>query len=392
MSQLSVVCKRFLGLLVVAEVIILCIQITGVDDDEHVSRLRDVKGNRGKSFKKLQRMNHFINISDRHRISRHVWNITKPVTLQPAQPTYVPVLNENDIGNLSSLETYIEFEPGGGWSNDNNSYMSCQDISQISLIDVLGRGTTKESFLGRIRGEDVCVKMVTSAVTDIRSCIHRQLSSEKKCNMLANYKLVKEIGLLLQLKHHSIIKMRGFCIRSEAMTGKLADHGVVSVTELGNKVTPYRLKEMSWQSRLQAAVDIASLMDYLHRSPLGSLRIADFKQSQFIFVDGRIKLADLDDLTIEERPCRTDRDCYILDEPAKIRCTKGVCSGINTKANMLLATVELLQHLFTQPPSSVSDDTRRLIHELNEKKLTTEQLKRKVKQIVGIWQKSRSNL
>ncbi|PIK62559.1 putative extracellular tyrosine-protein kinase PKDCC [Apostichopus japonicus] len=179
--------------------------------------------------------------------------------------------------------------------------------------------------------------------------------------------------------------MLGFCIRGEATTKNVSDHGVVMVTELGLRVTPYRLREMLWPSRLQVAVDIINLMDYLHRSPLGSLRMSDFKQSQFIFVNGQIKLSDLDDITSDERGCQRDRDCYILDESANIPCKNGVCSGINSKSNLLLATVELLQPLLTESPSFLNQLTAKLLQDLSYKRLSTEQAKNSIENVVELW-------
>ncbi|XP_071840709.1 extracellular tyrosine-protein kinase PKDCC-like isoform X2 [Apostichopus japonicus] len=181
------------------------------------------------------------------------------------------------------------------------------------------------------------------------------------------------------------IKMLGFCIRGEATTKNVSDHGVVMVTELGLRVTPYRLREMLWPSRLQVAVDIINLLDYLHRSPLGSLRMSDFKQSQFIFVNGRIKLSDLDDITSDERGCQRDRDCYILDESVNIPCKNGVCSGINSKSNLLLATVELLQPLLTESPQFLNQVTAKLLQDLSYKRLSTKQAKDRIENVVELW-------
>ncbi|PIK42282.1 putative extracellular tyrosine-protein kinase PKDCC [Apostichopus japonicus] len=265
------------------------------------------------------------------------------------------------------------------------NYLTCKEINDIEITDVLGRGTTKEAFLGTLNGSDVCVKMVTSLVSDVRTCMRRPGVSPSQCSMLANYKLLKEISLIIQLHHHSIVKMLGFCIRGEATTKNVSDHGVVMVTELGLRVTPYRLREMLWPSRLQVAVDIINLLDYLHRSPLGSLRMSDFKQSQFIFVNGRIKLSDLDDITSDERGCQRDRDCYILDESANIPCKNGVCSGINSKSNLLLATVELLQPLLTESPQFLNQVTAKLLQDLSYKRLSTNQAKNRIENVVELW-------
>ncbi len=47
---------------------------------------------------------------------------------------------------------------------------------------------------------------------------------------------------------------------------------------------------------------------YLQHSPLGSLRVSDFKQIHFLLKNGRIKLTDLDDVTSLEPGCEMQRD------------------------------------------------------------------------------------
>ena len=72
--------------------------------------------------------------------------------------------------------------------------------------------------------------------------------------------------------------MLGYCVRSEETTSTaLAEHGVVAVHEYMERFYTTGVTAWEWAERLQAAIEMADLLDYLEHSPLGSLRISDFK-------------------------------------------------------------------------------------------------------------------
>lgn len=57
---------------------------------------------------------------------------------------------------------------------------------------------------------------------------------------------------------------------------------------------------------------MAELLHYFHNSPIGSIRIGDFKRDQFRLINGTVKISDLDDLTVEEQSCDVASDCLIM--------------------------------------------------------------------------------
>ena len=68
----------------------------------------------------------------------------------------------------------------------------------------------------------------------------------------------------------------------------------------------------------QFASQLADLLDYFERSPLGSIGLGKVSLEDFVLVDGRnyntvVKLVDLDDLQLTEKPCSYDTDCDVAN-------------------------------------------------------------------------------
>ncbi|XP_071485028.1 extracellular tyrosine-protein kinase PKDCC-like [Diadema antillarum] len=279
--------------------------------------------------------------------------------------------------HLDLLEKHPDmgFNPEFIQANTSGKFLTCRDISRMQQVAPIGKGTTKEVFGGTFRGRGVAIKMVTPSVKDVQLCFNKRAYRQKEeCYEYANYKLMKEIAYSLQLSNERILKLLGFCVRGDAVTGSVRDQGIVSVVEVGKKLSEYRLKQFTWAERLQVGSDIAELLVFLENSPLGSLEIGDLKLSQFIMVDGRIKLGDLDDMSSEERRCQKSRDCGILGENAGIECLNSTCMGINAKANVLLATIEILEPLFANPPDRIKGRIDLLLKKLMNYQLDANEL------------------
>lgn len=90
-------------------------------------------------------------------------------------------------------------------------------------------------------------------------------------------------------------------------------------------------------SLLQLCLGLARLLQYLAQSPIGSLFIRDFKLSQFVLVDGEIKLTDLDDVDNEEPRCLTNRDCVVrrtIGVNKTLQCNQGRCKNLIAAVNL----------------------------------------------------------
>ncbi|KAI8496479.1 hypothetical protein Bbelb_257780 [Branchiostoma belcheri] len=280
-----------------------------------------------------------------------------------------------ELKNIAKLANVSE-EAIGPWISElgpmriadvpgnRTALLTCEDIAGIRVSRPMGRGVTKVVELGEYRGHGVAVKRVLPTVKDVRECKKtRESSGWNKCFVFPNYKLLKEILLLQQLKHPNIVQLLGYCVQSEATGENLADHGVVSVTEMGTKLHVGRARKLDWKMRLKIAIDLAGLLDYLEHSPMGSLLMADFKVEQFVWVGGKVKLTDLDDVSNVERKCMVNSDCQIDRKDVGVPCANGSCNGLNAKHNMNGAFKAILRHLLVHSgteETSLREDLRSL--------------------------------
>ena len=251
---------------------------------------------------------------------------------------------------------------------------NCSNIGQIKIRHKLGHGVTKQVYLGIFGDEQVAVKMVTRNVIDVTSClksIHEEnehhtvhLDNDKpdrdkgKCFVFPNMKLMKEILIMEQINHPNLMTMLGYCVRNEETEStSLQEHGVIAVYEYGMRFYVNSLSAWSLRNRLKAALELTSLLYYLQYSPLGSLRVSDFKDNHFLLINNRIKLIDLDDLTSLEPSCAIPQsypsarldykenkqsDTNMLTNVPDVKrlchyglsCQGGICPGHNAKYNL----------------------------------------------------------
>jgi len=87
------------------------------------------------------------------------------------------------------------------------------------------------------------------------------------------------------------------------------------------------MRDWSIDRRLDTAMQLADLADYLHRSPVGSLRVADFKETHFLLLDAgrRIVMTDLDDVTSAEPPCNNDNSHVTNNSMSQLHVTTANC-------------------------------------------------------------------
>ncbi|CAI9737121.1 extracellular tyrosine-protein kinase PKDCC-like [Octopus vulgaris] len=266
---------------------------------------------------------------------------------------------------------------------------NCSNIHDIKIVRKVGHGVSKQTYLGTFRGMKVAVKMVTRHVSDIQSCLKRfkeqgdntnSMKIREKCFVFPTMKLMKEILLLEQLSHPNLIKLLGFCVRSEETdTTDLSEHGIIAVHEFGEHFMIDNLRILPWQTRLKHARQLVSLLQYLENSPIGSLRISDFKETHFLLVNNdRIKMIDMDDIHNIEPKCssynrptvgmiakdmqaqlgRVENECEY-----SLPCRMALCLGFNAKFNLDRANALFFKRLLF-PTSFPSNITRRL-EELN---------------------------
>ena len=233
-------------------------------------------------------------------------------------------------------------------AQNRNLMFNCTNIHMIQLKSKIGHGVTKQTFEGDYHGLPVAVKMVTRHQSDVKTCINainisdpKSAEQRSRCFAFPTMKLMKEILLLEQLDHPGFVKLLGYCVRSEESdTSDLSERGVVSVFELGQKVMFGNVQFLTWQERIRHAIALADFLHYLENSPLGSLRIRDFKEGHFLMVQSNIKMIDLDDVDNLEPNCDNYLSNYDNDATSKnicefsLPCMKGLCIGFNAKQNL----------------------------------------------------------
>lgn len=277
----------------------------------------------------------------------------------------------------------------------NNIKFNCQNIKQIKLLEKIGHGVTKQAFLGLYKGEEVVVKMVTRHQKEARECLNELLGSDSsdvvkrsKCFVFPTMKLMKEILMLHQLKHEGFLRLLGFCARSEESDSTdLSEHGVIAVYERGTILSVGKLKSLSTENKVRQSLHLVSFFQYLATSPLGSLRVRDFKMEHFLMVNSTIKMIDLDDVDNIEPSC----DAYSIESNTQkppcsynLKCEMGLCNGHNAKRNIEKANELFFTNLLTPDafPGECFKMLQHIHHSLRELSVNYGDLQRSLKELL----------
>lgn len=230
--------------------------------------------------------------------------------------------------------------------------LNCKNIHEISVI-YHAHGAS-----GRLKKVDVGVfREQTVAVKRFRNIKPAAVSYE-----LRQYLFMKEILLLDQLSHPSLIKMLGYCFRNGRHENLLTTPTDVDITAVFEYGEPFNFGNMSVsvEQRLQHSIDLSSLLEYMSNTPLGSLIMADFKAAHFLMVSNSIKLIDFDYFHNVEPSCNTTIQCLynLTCDTSKGRsttperdcnpeygCNSGVCTGSNLRHNIKKMNDDLLYYL-----------------------------------------------
>ncbi|KAM9777805.1 extracellular tyrosine-protein kinase PKDCC [Neosynchiropus ocellatus] len=211
--------------------------------------------------------------------------------------------------------------------------MGCGSLVDMRAQEVLGSGYTKlvvkVSLAG---GQPAALKLVNEKGIDMGKCLE-DFGDPQGCRELVSYKLKKEMVLFQRLQHPNIIQLKGHCSgEAGGQRGR-----VTVILEQGNPLQMIQLLQSPWEDRFRVCLDLARLLHFLSRSPLGSVALLDFQPRQFVTVSGSLKLTDLDDASARETRCRADADC-LLQFPHRnftLPCSpRGVCEGLNEKMNI----------------------------------------------------------
>ncbi len=218
---------------------------------------------------------------------------------------------------------------------------NCTNMQDIKLLKLLGQGGNKAVYLGKYGDENVAVKMVTEEVLYVKDC--KDAKRREQCLAIPQCLLMREAMMLTQLNHPNLIKLLGWCVRSEEYGVNMIDHGVIAVYELGSSDVESILLNMTWTQRLQAAIELTDLLGYLNHSPIGPIELQDCRLPQFVIINGHIKLTDLHPISVREPVCQIGptNNC----EKHNLSCIDNKCQGWNARNNLMCFNVCFFQHL-----------------------------------------------
>ncbi|OCT68381.1 extracellular tyrosine-protein kinase PKDCC [Xenopus laevis] len=214
--------------------------------------------------------------------------------------------------------------------------LDCEELTYVTGLQYVGSGFTKLVQRGTLRnGKEIALKSVHNQGNDVTRCV-RRYGDPTGCRTLATYKLHKEVTLLRTLRHPGIITLHGHCYENSMAP----DFRVTAMLELGSPLEMIQLLQTPWEKRFKICLELVNLLHYLANSPMGSISLLDFQPRQFVLVDESLKVTDIDDATMEEIECKTDKDCT-LDFPSRtfaLKCSStGRCTGVNEKRNLFNA-------------------------------------------------------
>ena len=181
-------------------------------------------------------------------------------------------------------------------------WINCNNVAEIKIEKKIGFGFKKEVYLGDFRGTKVIVKVLRNTSSAIQDCLKIKGIRTDRCYDFNILTTVNEILLNIQLEHPGLVRLLGYCVRDvlhPPTEDIVAQRGVISVFEVGQKYDPNNFKTLS--ERLRVAYQLADLLDYLDHSPVGSLFMSDLEHVNFVMIDGQIKLSDIDRMNSKPR-------------------------------------------------------------------------------------------
>lgn len=139
-----------------------------------------------------------------------------------------------------------------------DSKMSCREI------DFLKSNTARNGYHGKkyvdFMKQDNTHEFVLKSVGNDHQlkieCMKQDYNAER-CNLMGNYKLLKEIVLLLTLNYPGLIKVQGFCLRGDTIDHKISQRGVILATESGKPVQQEMISLMRWKDRMEVSRTLA---------------------------------------------------------------------------------------------------------------------------------------
>lgn len=137
------------------------------------------------------------------------------------------------------------------------SQMTCKAIDNMRFGAPLrqsGKKYVDNAFIGdeSDQGPSVIVKSQAYDKLLKIECM-KKIYNPEKCFSMGNYKMLRELVLLIVLNHPGIIGMLGYCLRGDSITTELRSKGVVVVLENGNRLQPGIYFGDTWTEKLRVS-------------------------------------------------------------------------------------------------------------------------------------------
>ena len=187
------------------------------DNDEHylLNKMKNLKDKLRKTRSRIFMQKQFLKEMTQHRenleqvisenkLKRHLMNADGQEKSVPSVTTQVQHQDKlKSSTNFTFLYKFI-------FSKQSSSFLSCQNLPQnLNVLETLGTGYTKKVMKANIEGKYVALKQANRRGHDGTECVQYGMEV-KDCYRLANYKVLKELALLQQLKSPHIIKVSSF--------------------------------------------------------------------------------------------------------------------------------------------------------------------------------------
>ena len=134
-----------------------------------------------------------------------------------------------------------------------DSELSCKEITALKP-----GGFHFHSHFGKKSVERLQIDYFKSVVvkspgkdTQLKVLCMKMDYNDKRCSVMSNYNLMRELVYLLVLNSPSIINLKGYCLRGETIDHRLHKKGLMIVTEAGEEVKISTLMHFPWQTKLE---------------------------------------------------------------------------------------------------------------------------------------------
>lgn len=138
-----------------------------------------------------------------------------------------------------------------------DSKMSCREIDFLKT-NTYSQGYHGKKYIDYMKQDfkqEYVIKSVGNDYDLKAECMKSDYNAER-CSLMANYKLVRELVLLLTLDYPVLIKLHGFCLRGDTIDLRIPQKGVLLVTESGRQLQQEMISMMPWNAKLEVGTGL----------------------------------------------------------------------------------------------------------------------------------------